>query len=87
MWLIGGDQEAGGAGGRVVDRLADLGVDHLDNGPDDVPRRAELAQFAGLFDLPQHMLEQIALGVGVRLIEAQRDRPASRLGSEPSARR
>jgi hypothetical protein len=36
-----------------------------------VPRRAELAQFASLLDLPQHVLEQVALGVGVGLVEAQ----------------
>jgi hypothetical protein len=48
-----------------------LRVDHLDDGADDVARRAELAQFAGLLDLPQHVLEQIALGVGVGLVQAQ----------------
>ena len=64
-------QEARGAGGRVVDGLADLGVDHLDDGADHMPRRAELAQLAGLLDLPQHMLEQVALRVGVCLIQVQ----------------
>jgi hypothetical protein len=63
--VVGGDQEARRAGRRVVDGFADLGVDDFDDGADDVARRAELAQFAGLLDLPQHMLEQVALGVGV----------------------
>ena len=34
-------------------------------------RGPKLAEFAGLFDLAQHMLEQIALGVRVGLFEAQ----------------
>ena len=41
-----------------------------DDGADDVARRAELAQLARLLDLAQHVLEQIALGVGVGLVEA-----------------
>ena len=69
--VVGRHQKARRAGGRVVDGLADLGVDHLDDGADHMPRRAELAQFAGLFDLPQHVLEEIALGVGVGLVQAQ----------------
>jgi hypothetical protein len=72
--VVGGHQEAGRAGSRVVDGFADLGVDHLDDGADDVARRAELAQFAGLLDLPQHVLEQVALGVGIGL---SRRRPST----------
>ncbi len=55
----------------VVDRVADLRVDHLDDGADHVARRAELAQLAGLLDLAQHMLEEVALGVGIGLVQAQ----------------
>ena len=69
--LVGGDQKAGGAGGGVIDRLADLRIHQIDDGADDVARRAELAEFAGLLDLAQHMLEQIALGVGVGLFQPQ----------------
>ena len=42
-----------------------------DDGADDVPRRAELPQLAGLLDLAQHMLEQVTLGVGVGLVQVQ----------------
>ena len=69
--LIGRHQETGGAGGRVIDRLADFRIDQIDDGADDVTRGAELAEFAGLLDLAQHMLEQIALGVGVGLFQPQ----------------
>ena len=69
--VVGRDQEARRAGRRVVDRLADLRVDHPHDGADDVARRAELAQLARLLDLPEHMLEQVALGVGVGLVEPQ----------------
>ena len=75
--VVGRDQEAGGAGGRVVDGLADLRIDHRDDRADDVPRRAELAQLAGLLDLAQHVLEQVALGVGVGLVQPQLVRPGS----------
>lgn len=34
-------------------------------------RGAELAQFAGLFDLAQYVFEQVALGVGVGLVQPQ----------------
>ncbi len=34
-------------------------------------RGAELAEFAGRLDLLQHMLEQVALGIGVAFVEAQ----------------
>ena len=65
------DQEARRPCGRVVDHLADAGIDQPDQGPDDVARRAELAEFARLPYLAQHMLEQIALGVGVHPVEMQ----------------
>ena len=91
--VVGGDQEARGAGGRVVDGLADLRVDDLDDGADDVARRAELAELARLLDLLQHMLEQVALGVGVGPVEAQPIdqvddlRQHGRLVDRPAARR
>ena len=69
--VVGRDQEAGRPGGRVVDGLADLGIDDLDDGADDVARRAELAQLARLLDLLEDVLEEIALGVGVGAIEPQ----------------
>ncbi len=51
--LVGGDEKPGGAGGGVVNRLADPRIDQRDDGADDVARRAELAEFAGLLDLAQ----------------------------------
>ena len=69
--VVGADQEAGGAGGRVVDGLAEARIDELHHGPDDVARRAELAKLARLPDLAQHVLEEIALGVGIDLLQMQ----------------
>lgn len=64
-------QEAGGTGRWVIHRVADPRVQHGDDGADDVARRSELAKLAGLLDLLQDVLEQIALGVGIGVIEAQ----------------
>ena len=69
--VVRADQEPRRAGGGVVDGLAEAGIDQLHQGTDDVARRAELAQLAGLADLAQHMLEQIALGVGVHPVEME----------------
>ena len=69
--VVRADQEPRSAGGRVVDCLAEPGIDKLDEGADDVAGRAELSQLARLPDLPQHVLEQVALGVGVHLFEVQ----------------
>ena len=69
--VIGRDQEPGGPGGGVIDRLADARVDELDDGADDMARRAELAKLARLFRLAQDMLEKIALGVGVDRLKPQ----------------
>ena len=40
--FVSGDQESGGAGGRVINRLADLRIDQIDDGADDMARGAEL---------------------------------------------
>ena len=69
--LVCGHQKPGSAGGRVIDGLANFRVHQIDDGANDVARRAELAEFAGLFDLAQHVLEQVALGVRVRLFQTQ----------------
>lgn len=67
----GGDQESGRSGSGVIDRLADLRVHYRHDGPDNVPRRAELTKFTRLLDLLQDVFEQVALGVGVGFIEPQ----------------
>ena len=69
--VISPHQEAGRAGGRVVDGLAEAGVDELHHGPDDVAGRPELAELARLSDLTEHVLEEIALGVGVDPLEME----------------
>ena len=63
--VVSADEESGRTGGRVVDGLADSRIDKLDHGADDVAGRPELAQLARLPDLAEHVLEEIALGVGV----------------------
>ena len=63
--VVGADQEACRAGSGIVDGFADPGIDEPDQGADDVARSAELAELAGLAYLAEHMLEQVALGVGV----------------------
>jgi hypothetical protein len=42
-----------------------------------VARRAKLTQLARLLDLPQDVLEEVALGVGVRPVEAEAVEPGS----------
>ena len=74
------DQEARRPCGRVVDRLADTGIHEADQRPDDVARRPELAELAGLTYLAKHMLEQVALGVRVHPVEMQVVQLADHLG-------
>ena len=76
----GADQESRRARRRIEDRLAGPRIDQPDDGADDVARRAELAEFAGLADLAQNMFEQVALGVGVDPVEMQVVQPADDLG-------
>ena len=76
----GADQKPRRARGRVADRLADLRIDQPHQGADDMARGAELAEFARLPDLAQHVLEQVALGVGVHLVEPQGIQLADDLG-------
>ena len=63
--LGGGDEKTGGAAGRVADHVPGGGRGHLDHEFDDVARGAELAVLAGAGDLAEHVLVEIALGVGV----------------------
>ena len=63
--LGGGDEKTGGAAGRVADAVLRGGRGHLDHEFDDVARGAELAVLAGAGDLAEHVLVEIALGVGV----------------------
>ncbi len=65
------DQKACGSRGRVVDGLADAGIDQPDQGADHMARGTELTKLACLFDLAQHVLEQIALRIGVHPVEVQ----------------
>src|SRR4051794_27075042 len=69
--VVSRDQKACCPGRRIVDSLADLRVNHRDDGSNDMAWGAKLPQLTGLFDLPQHMLEQVALGVGVRTVETE----------------
>ena len=82
--VVGGYQESRCSGGRVIYCLADPGVDILHDGADDVARGAELAQFTGLADLFEDMLEQIAFGVGISLIKTQLVHQPSPPASIPS---
>ncbi len=58
-----GDEEPGGAAGRVADFVVGLRAGHLDHQRDDVARRAELAVLSGRGDLAEHVLVEVALGV------------------------
>ena len=80
--IVGGDQESGRTGCGIIDRLAELRVDHADDGADDVTRGPELAELTRLLDLPQDVLEEVALGVGVGLVEPQILDPAHDLGED-----
>ena len=62
--LVGFDQKAAGAAGRVEHRLAQARVDHLDHEADDRPRGVELARVAGrVAHLPEHRFVEVAEGV------------------------
>jgi len=63
--LCGGDQESGGAAGRVADLIARAGVHHLDHELDDVPRRTKLAVLPSGGDLAEHVLVEVALDVAL----------------------
>ena len=71
IWSPRADQEACRARRRVIDRLADPRIDQPHQCADDVARCAELAEFARLPDLAEHVLEQVALGVRVHAAEMQ----------------
>jgi hypothetical protein len=66
----GGDQEAGGAEGRVADHVFWHGGGHVHHQPDDVARGAELAVLPGGGDLAQHVFVEVALGVAVGHVDA-----------------
>ena len=59
--LVGLGQEAAGAAAGVIDGFADLGVNHLDHGPDDHPGGEELAAVVSL--LP-HFQQQPLIDLG-----------------------
>ena len=61
--VIGLDQEAGGAAGRVADAVGRLGLQQLHHHADDVARGAELAVDAGGGELAEQVLVEVALGV------------------------
>ena len=64
--LVGLDQEARRAHGRVVDRLAEFRVHHLDNELDDRPGGVELAAHAALApELGEHGFVEVRQGVHV----------------------
>ena len=63
--LGGGDEEAGGAAGRIADDVLRGGCGHVHHQPDDVARRAELPVLPGGGDLAEHVLVEITLGVAV----------------------
>ena len=55
----------------VVHGLAHTRGNQINDGANHMARRPKLAEFAGLADLTQHMLEQVALGVGVHAVQMQ----------------
>jgi hypothetical protein len=65
-----GDQKAPGPAGRVADHVLRRRRGHVHHQLDDVPRRAELAVLPGAGDLAEHVLVQVALGIGVRHVDA-----------------
>ena len=69
--VVSPHQEAGRTGGGVVDGLAEARIDELHHCPNDVAGRPELAEFARLSDLTEHVLEEVALGVGVYPLEME----------------
>ena len=67
--LVGGDQEPGGAAGRVEHGLGLLRVDDLDHEIDDVARGAELAGIALGAEHGEQILEGIAEALAVVVVE------------------
>ena len=63
--LDGAGEEAAGAAGRVEDRLAELGVDHVDHELGDGARRVELAGVAGALQVLEDLLVDVAEEVAV----------------------
>ena len=63
--LVGGDQKAAGAAGRVADGAADLGIDHLGQHPDQVARGAELGRLLLSAQLAGQVFEEVALDIGI----------------------
>ena len=61
----GGDEEAGGAAGRIADDVLRGGRGHVHHQLDDVARRAELPVLPGGGDLAEHVLVEVTLGVAV----------------------
>lgn len=53
-------EKTGGAGCRVVDGFTDLWVNDFDDGADNMPWCAELAELASLLDLLEDMLEEVS---------------------------
>lgn len=66
----GGDQEARGAAGRVADHILRRRRSHFHHQLDDMARSAELAVLPGSRDLAQHVLVEIALGIGIGHVDA-----------------
>ena len=67
--LGSGDEEPGGAAGRIADHVLGGGRGHVHHQPDDVARRAELPVLPGGGDLAEHVFVEIALGVLVGHVE------------------
>ena len=61
------DEEAAGAAGGVVDRVAEVGIHHFDHHGADLARRAELTVQGRLAKVGQQVLEDVALDVRAEL--------------------
>lgn len=71
--FIGLGQEPAGAATGIVDRLADLGIHHLDHGPDDLAGSEELpAIVAFLAHLEQQALVNLGKGEDVGIVGPRR---------------
>ena len=69
MWSTGVDQEARRTASRVVDRVTEVRVRHLDHERADLAWRAELAVQGGLAQMREKVLEDVALDVRPELLE------------------
>ena len=67
--LDGIDEEAARAASRVIDRIPEVGVQHLDHHGSDLAGRSELAVQGGLTEVGQQVLEDVALDVGAEFGE------------------